>query len=160
MLFKILISLFAMIFPSLALTCSCVEYLVNDVEQIKASYERAASVVIAQAVTVKNINPTTTDYVDFKGKPYSETTYDLQETTFSVERSWKGTHGAQLKTEISLQCCICGYSFEEGKQYLLYLSLPEGSKYYSTSICSRTRELSESLDKELQILDDIHLTKK
>ncbi len=73
---------------------------------------------------------------------------------FSIIKSWKGHLKKDLYTRIITQCCLCGYSFEEKKKYLLYLYGPDKEGFYSTSICIRTT-YAENAEEDIEILDEL-----
>lgn len=56
---------------------------------------------------------------------------------FAVERSWKGSQDAIIEVETANICCICGYTFEEGKSYIVYSNSASTITPGVTS-CSRT----------------------
>lgn len=60
--------------------------------------------------------------------------------TIQVERSWKGPVSNMIEVETANICCICGYTFEEGKSYLIYSNSAD-AKSLSVSSCSRTQLL-------------------
>lgn len=80
--------------------------------------------------------------------------------TLRVIRGWKGqSPGARVTTE-SGPTSMCAFPFTVGKEYLIY-GLPSGpgkvspgrSTKVSTSICSRTRLLSEA-SEDILVLND------
>ncbi|MBK8467245.1 MAG: hypothetical protein IPL32_15615 [Chloracidobacterium sp.] len=66
---------------------------------------------------------------------------------FQVSESWKGPQSKILRVSTSYQCCMCGYGFSKGKDYLVYAYFAESvnahKKMLDTSICTRTRELND-----------------
>ena len=81
--------------------------------------------------------------------------YDPQidETTFKVIKSWKGVNSDRIVSRISIVCCLCGYTFEAGKTYLVYAMIKDGGPIY-VSTCSRSRpmaseQVSQSMDIEV-----------
>ena len=63
--------------------------------------------------------------------------------TLEVRRVWKGDVAERIDIYTANECCICGYPFERGKEYLIYAyRLPSGR--LATTICSRTRPMSRA----------------
>ena len=65
---------------------------------------------------------------------------------FKVEKFWKGPRAKRISIEYEQSTCT--YVFAVGKKYLVYAY---GSGIFSTSICTRTKELDKASDdlKEL-----------
>jgi 5-hydroxyisourate hydrolase-like protein (transthyretin family) len=62
---------------------------------------------------------------------------------FQVDRQLRGVEGTEVEVLTGLGDADCGYGFRLGGQYLVYAYRNE-EKLLSTSICTRTRLLSES----------------
>lgn len=76
---------------------------------------------------------------------------DLQ-TTFLVNEKFKGVKGNEIDIYTSSQGTACGFRFQKGEKYLVYAySEDQSRKYYSTSICTRTR-LAEGKADEIAVL--------
>ena len=135
---------------SAALACSCARYADSDFDDlVQRAYNSASSVLLA---TAKTIEPAKT-IMKFSDEEYEA---ESEITHFVTEQSWKGKHDKQFSTKIVTECCACGFSFEEGKQYLLYLYGPKEDGFYGTSICSRTKSSEhEDAQKEVKLLDTI-----
>ena len=63
--------------------------------------------------------------------------------TIEVYRVWKGAFGTQADVYTANECCICGFAFELGKEYLVYAYRPRSGRLH-TSICSRTRAIAQA----------------
>jgi hypothetical protein len=133
-----------------SLACSCIFEERGLEEAVQDSLHQASSVVLAQAVHVKQNN--TPIPTDASIGPDFDWGGDI--TQFNEIQSWKGEHGKSFHTKINTMCCMCGYSFEAGKEYLLYLYGPNDDGYYSTSICSRTKP-KDHAEEEIQVLNRI-----
>jgi hypothetical protein len=73
-------------------------------------------------------------------------------TTFSIDEAFKGVKKDEVDIYTSSQGTACGISFEEGEKVLVYAyGGNENRKYYSTSICTRTR-LAEDKEDEIAVL--------
>jgi Carboxypeptidase regulatory-like domain/Tissue inhibitor of metalloproteinase len=70
--------------------------------------------------------------------------YQQQKVSFAIEESFRGVEGAQTEVITGLGDSDCGFDFERGKRYLVYAYRSEQDKRLYTSICSRTRALSEA----------------
>lgn len=138
------------IMSSVSLACSCA-FEDNSLEDaVKKSLHTASSVVLARAIHIKeNENTFSTDDPI---PPGADMGGDI--TQFNEIQSWKGEHGKSFHTRINTMCCMCGYSFQEGKSYLLYLYGPNKEGFYSTSVCSRTKPAGDA-EKEIDILNRI-----
>ena len=65
------------------------------------------------------------------------------EVMFRVERVWKGVESRTVSVFTAQSSATCGYSFREGRTYLVYAhGNAEGR--LSASICSRTRRLRDA----------------
>ncbi len=62
--------------------------------------------------------------------------------TFEVSKVWKGKNERRVAVMTSDSSASCGYSFEEGKEYLVYASNQEAK--LQTGLCSGTKLLSEA----------------
>ena len=135
-----------------ALACSCVSESDDFNSQVLGAYENATSVVLAKVQSIDKLEP-----YEYKSEvdanPIVE--HSIHRTHFSEIRSWKGEHGKQFYTYIMVMCCVCGYEFEVGKTYLLYLHGPDSEGSYSTSSCSRTKQYSEEVEAEIEVLNGL-----
>jgi hypothetical protein len=145
-------------FSHSALACACRGGSDNAVKDVTVSYKNSIAVVkaIARSVEATHIP------MDFTQGKATQVKAEL--TTFEVTKNWKGIKTKTFLTKIATECCVCGISFEIGKEYLLYLSLPihlsdsesesAHNGYYSTSTCSRTRSIEKAAEDE-KILNKI-----
>lgn len=62
--------------------------------------------------------------------------------SFEVGQVWKGQIPQELLVETSDSSASCGYSFESGKEYLVYAYSNEGQ--LSVGLCSRTALLADA----------------
>ena len=67
------------------------------------------------------------------------------QVTIEVLEVWKGDIVARTEVYTANQCCVCGFPFELGKEYLIYAGRAS-SGHLGVSLCSRTRELSKAAD--------------
>ena len=138
--------LFGMLaFPAEALSCKCALPFEDEDTDIKVSVGRADVVFLGIAKKVVRV-ATPKEIIQKEG-------YDPQidETTFKVLKSWKGVSSDRIVSRISIVCCLCGYTFEAGKTYLVYAMMKDGGMIYS-STCSRTQPMtSEQMSQSLDI---------
>lgn len=66
------------------------------------------------------------------------------EVVMRVETVWKGVDKTTIRISTASHSDACGYSFKEGNSYLVYAY--GNAEDLSTSICSRTRRLSDAQD--------------
>ncbi len=67
------------------------------------------------------------------------------QVTIEVLEVWKGDIAARTDVYTANECCVCGFPFELGKEYLIYAGRAS-SGHLGVSLCSRTRELSKAAD--------------
>jgi hypothetical protein len=137
---KIVLLLLLMSVTGSAAACKCLSPKGPMEDDVKTSFKNASSVVLATAEQVEGIEPLSTGQ------------YMSQRTKFTAVESWKGSHGKTFFTEIVTVCCKCGYHFQAGKNYLLYLHGPDENGSYNTSTCSRTKREVEGIKEELEVL--------
>ncbi|PCK07611.1 MAG: hypothetical protein COA42_13360 [Alteromonadaceae bacterium] len=142
-----------------AIACSCAFHDGSLEEAVTDSYKNASAVVLATAEHVENFEPLISDVWSEDEGHQKETYYNSQRTQFVALKSWKGEHGKRFFTEIVITCCMCGYRFEEGENYLLYLYGPDKKGNFGTSSCSRTKRETVKIEQELEILNKMGLTK-
>ncbi|MEQ1923210.1 MAG: hypothetical protein ABL952_11950 [Pyrinomonadaceae bacterium] len=113
-----------------ASACSCLppqpgETLRSQVRKAKTS---ATAIFAGKVVSIR--------YSDEKmdGKPV--TAY----AKIAVTRSWKGPVTEFIEVETANICCLCGYTFEDGKTYIIYSNSTDPASL-SVSSCSRTSEI-------------------
>ena len=62
--------------------------------------------------------------------------------TVSVHSTWKGEIENLATVTTAFTCCVCGFRFEIGEEYLIYAYRQDG--VYRTSICDRTKLLGDA----------------
>ncbi len=111
-------------FSAAADACSCARPKADPIEAITEAYESSDVVFLGRVINV--IRP--------EGREQGSGQM-IEESTFRVLRMWKGGEAEELTSRIDIQCCVCGVSFTEGREHLIFGYLrPDGS--FSTSICS------------------------
>lgn len=138
-----------------AFACSCMYSDGPLADQVKSAFLDAPSVVLARAETVEGLDPYHFAETTEDGEKQIVEYFATEITEFVALQSWKGEHGKRFYTKIQVNCCLCGYSFQEGVTYLLYLYGPTEDGYYSTSFCTRTQQVSEQTQQEIDILNTL-----
>ncbi len=69
----------------------------------------------------------------------------IQESTVSVDRVWKGAVPNQVVFRINTTCCMCGMALDPDQRYLFFAWLNK-DRTWSTNICSLTQPLDEQTD--------------
>ena len=64
--------------------------------------------------------------------------------TFRVEEAFRGVEAVEVQVMTGMGGGDCGYNFQIGERYLVYAGRDANSDVYGTSICTRTRPLSEA----------------
>ena len=72
--------------------------------------------------------------------------HDMRLLRLTVDQPIRGMQAAEVEVLTGLGGGDCGYGFKMGQRYLVYAYREEKSKRLSTSICTRTRLLSEAED--------------
>ena len=135
-----------------ALSCSCMRQEGSLEENVASSLSSATAVVWARAEVIENIEPYEAEVWSEEKGLHTEKLYQKQRTQFVALESWKGSHGKRFFTEVEILCCMCGYSFVEGEEYLLYLYGPNKDGYYHASTCSRTKIINSKSQDEIEVL--------
>lgn len=109
--------------------CSCVSE-----RPVCESFGEADAVFVGKVVGAKQQQKT-----NYDGK---EETYDVGEIYFEVEEAFNGVKkGTRVTIRSGTGGGDCGYWFKRGQTYLVY-GYGENKGSFSTSICTRTREIS------------------
>ena len=111
--------------------CSCLppqpgESLKTQVRKSKSS---ATAIFVGKVVSIR--------YSDEKSDGKPVTMY----AKIAVERSWKGPQTEFIEVQTMNICCLCGYTFEDGKTYIVYSSSSDPSAPVVSS-CSRTSSIT------------------
>ena len=113
-----------------ASACSCIppQPGVSLKTQVTTSKKEATAIFAGKVVSIR--------YSEEKmdGKPVKAY------AKIAVTRSWKGPVTEFLEVETANICCLCGYSFEDGKTYIIY-SYSSDPASLGVSSCSRTSEI-------------------
>jgi hypothetical protein len=77
----------------------------------------------------------------------------LSLVVFRVNGAWKGIDQQVVYVFTGRRCCICGYPFEEGKEYVVWATRDDvlAPGELSTDICKSTREVHEASEQLKQL---------
>jgi hypothetical protein len=107
-----------------------------------------ADVVFAGRVIAANQKVWPINRIGFKRRPpfiYLNEDFDLHYTTFEVTTVWKGAVAVRTQIIHPLYSGACGYSFQQGEQYIVYASLFEGA--LRTGLCWPNNKLSAASEE-------------
>jgi len=74
-----------------------------------------------------------------------------RQVSFEVDRSFKGIDGRRVVVATAADSAMCGYAFQQGKNYLVYCC--GDKKSLSTNICTRTKGM-EAAGEDLKDLGE------
>ena len=131
--------------PTACEICSCAK-----VDAPRIALDSSDAVFSARVVALDDRPIPSPDVSSLQGEARHEAVWaylrqamERLRVTLEVRRVWKGDIGDRIDIYTANECCICGYNFELGKEYLIYAyRLPSGRLV--TSICSRTRPMTEA----------------
>lgn len=112
--------------PPATVACSCVEPQSTEAELVRSEAVFAGNVLVVK------------EHKSLSG-------YMTKSVLFEVSQSWKGVAESQIIIKTGQGDGDCGYSFQEGVEYLVYAN---SSSMYGdeddlvTIICSRTKDFS------------------
>ncbi|KAA0546378.1 hypothetical protein FZW96_16920 [Bacillus sp. BGMRC 2118] len=119
--------------PSQSFACSCMAP--GTVEE---EFNRANSVFSGKVIRIEENSSSPDNLTPIK-------------VVFEVKNTWKGTQDSEVAVYTGTDSASCGYSFVQGKKYLVYASESDG--HMTTSLCSITKPLAAA-DEDLSILKD------
>jgi hypothetical protein len=121
----LLVMLFA---SSRAFACQCAGTRPSCQEYWEATAVFSATVIEIHGVTVKE-----GDY-----------SHEMRAVRLSIDQAFRGVEGAEVEVLTGFGGGDCGFGFRQTEQYLVYAYRSEGDHKLYTSICSRTRLLSDA----------------
>jgi hypothetical protein len=63
---------------------------------------------------------------------------------FRIDEAFRGVKTAEIEVRTGMGGGDCGYNFKLGERYLVYASFDAANGFYGTSICTRTRPVSDA----------------
>lgn len=110
-----------------SLACSCIAPTGKVKTQVTNAYKDSAAIFTGKVISMEK----TTDG-----------NYWLVRLT--VQTTWKGTGTSEITIKTALDSAMCGYGFEDGKEYLVYAHGTAAD--LNVGNCSRTASMSENTD--------------
>jgi hypothetical protein len=114
--------------------CSCMRLPSNPVALVNHALEWADFVFLGEVLSIA------------PDSPHAMT----QVTRISVVEAWKGQIAGIVESKIFVGCCMCGFAFGVGAQYLIFATRSKNG-FMHVSVCSGT-DLAERRLKEIKYL--------
>lgn len=132
--------------------CSC-QHVDSDSLEFKVAWEVRRSSLIARALveSTEPVSPYFSQQQTDRGRRRVQR-YEAERAHLKTLEVFQGAPGKQFISQQSNAGASCGFNFEEGKEYLVYLSGPFADGRYAASMCSRTRIVTERTRREIEIL--------
>ena len=111
-----------------ARACSCAGESAPCEEYWEATAVFIGTVIEGRLVTVKQ--------ADFE--------HQMQAVRISIDEAFRGVEGAEIEVTTGLGGGDCGFGFRRSQQYLVYAYRDKDDQKLYTSICNRTRSISEA----------------
>lgn len=110
-----------------SLACSCIAPIGKIKTQVTNAYKDSAAIFAGKVIAMDKT---------------SDGNYWL--VKFAVQDTWKGTGTSEITIKTALESAMCGYGFEDGKEYLVYAHGTAAD--LSVVNCSRTASASDKTD--------------
>jgi hypothetical protein len=110
------------------------------------AYGQASAVFVGRVVGAAQQNEAVMDGV--------KTVYDVGTIRFSVQESFRGVDSKEVEIHSGTGGGDCGYWFKRDEVYLIYAHQSSEDKKLYTSICTRTRPISEA-SEDLEFLHGV-----
>jgi hypothetical protein len=120
-------------------TCGCLSYIPNNAslsQKVKHERKRSKAVFTGEVLQIDKLQSGF-----FQGN---------LSVTFKVKESWKRVKGRTVSVITSPSAANCGYNFQVGESYLVYVEYLSGENML-TSFCSRTRRILDAVE-DLNVL--------
>ena len=112
--------------PDCASACTCLYFGGSTQQRAERMLDESGAVFAGKVVDLKR---------GFRKGPYS----GVSKVSFRVSEVWKGPKRETLELTTPSQGGACGYSFSEGRKYLV-----DATGKMSVDLCSETKPLSEA----------------
>jgi len=123
--------------------CTCVpprpEFVKDAGKYVNYERDKAGNVFSGKVLRIDVVK-------NSKGKPSG-----VIRVRFRVYKSWKGAETNSITVSTTNICCICGYPFKVGEEYLVY-----ASESLRTSVCTRTKNLEDAAE-DLEFLGEANV---
>ncbi len=110
-----------------SLACSCIAPTGKIKTQVTNAYKDSAAIFTGKVISMEKT---------------SDGNYWIVKLT--VQTTWKGTGASVITIKTALDSAMCGYNFEDGKEYLVYAHGTAAD--LNVDNCSRTASMSENAD--------------
>lgn len=110
-----------------SLACSCIAPTGKLKTQVTNAFKDSAATFTGKVISMEKT---------------SDGNYWIVKLT--VQTTWKGTGTSEITIKTALDSAMCGYSFEDGKEYLVYAHGTVAD--LNVGNCSRTASMSENAD--------------
>jgi hypothetical protein len=94
-----------------------------------------------------------------KGVTRTDSNFGERIFRLSIEEAFKGVSGAEVEIRTPANSAACGYDFEKGQQYVVYAHIRSSDDRLVTTICTRTRPVSNAKE-DLEYLRSLGKGKK
>lgn len=107
--------------------CSCIAPTGRVKTQVTNAYKDSAAILMGRVISMEKT---------------PDGNYWLLK--LAVQTTWKGTSTSEITIKTALDSAMCGYRFEDGKEYLVYAHGTATDLFVGN--CSRTALMSENTD--------------
>ncbi|MCR2822955.1 hypothetical protein [Lederbergia panacisoli] len=121
--------LFFTISPIKSLACSCI-----PVGTVQEEVDRSTDVFSGKVVEI----------VDSNKNKKNQSSADLLEVKFEVDKSWKGSNQSELIVYTERDSASCGFEFSLNEEYIVYANEVDGQ--LRVNLCSRTAQLTAATE--------------
>ena len=126
LLVALLVGGLVVLLPDCASACTCLYFGGSTQQRAERMLDESGAVFAGKVVDLKR---------GFRKGPYS----GVSKVSFRVSEVWKGPKRETLELTTPSQGGACGYSFSEGRKYLV-----DATGKMSVDLCSETKPLSEA----------------
>lgn len=124
--------------------CACAPEAPDTTNAIHVAIEGADAILLGRVIDVERV---------YLPGDADEGFADWREVTLAVERRWKGTADRTVRVRTPWHASLCGFPFEDGREYLVYALVDEDGRL-RTDACTRTSE-KEFAGEDILMLDRI-----
>ncbi|MEO9363693.1 MAG: hypothetical protein ABI348_07315 [Nitrososphaera sp.] len=114
-----------------AYACTCVSQ-----ESTEQTFQKSVAVFTGKIVSIK---------------PIDKSSHPSVETTFTVNKAWKGVPENQGAVIVTPDDLSCGYGFQENREYLVYANGGSANKTLDVGMCLGTKPV-ELAEGDMRIL--------
>jgi hypothetical protein len=126
--FSLALALLLLASAEKAFACSCPVIPGPEKKQVQQAFSGSVAIFSGEVLEISD----------------SSTDINIWLVKFKVAKSWKGDLNGEVTITTAKNSAMCGYSFEIGKQYLVYANGARDALMVSN--CSRTSKMSNKGD--------------